>query len=860
MRTLKKALSLVLVLAMVFALAVPGFAADTTKSASSYKDYSKVTNKEAVDVLTAIGVLHGNTDGTFGPEGNFTRAEAAVLLTYMLLGDKIADALPNTTCKFSDVPAWAAKYVQYCADEKIIAGYGDGKFGANDPLTAAQWALMLLKAVKAEGSDKVGGDGWALQSTKLAMQTKLATADDMTGTFNRDVAAKLALNGLFYTEKQATQTTVTKYVVLAVAGDPATTTAPSNAGELYDTYKAAVDATTGTLGKDFTVSAITMTQTNFTDSLADNVFALKKSDSVKADGFGRPATGYVQTVNGVDKTIATCAATPVATYTTTVSADELYNKLGYNATIVAASSSNVALTKVAGYLKNTSGTIAADATNNITVSNKNTAIGGAGIITEIYKTATANQYTVVQIQPTLAKVGTPVKHTATATEGAYTEYTIAGQTVKEYTSVVNATNDKNNFTSDVALTKDAYVLIYGTSTTGYTIKAATLVEGAVTGYTSKTNAWTIGGTSYPESAAAKASGLTVTAPAINSTKATYAVDTYGNVIGSVSIAAPTNYVFVLQAAVSSYLNTTTNKIESVAEATVITVDGELKTIKTDAAFDSTGVTDLDKTTAGTQTSMGLYSYTINSTNNLYQLKTESGAAVSQIKKGDVSLGGSLYANNATKYYVAQYDSTNSKYTGVVSYTGFANVPSLTPPTNVKAIDSNSDGIAEIVFVDTTVESATAANYVYFTGTYNIDAKGATVYNVIVAGKEDTMKVTNTDTLTAGLYNVDNSGEATAVTLGNPAADTALDFDSADGKYGKTLKFFSYADGIVTACATADGDYTVLKAIGAAVPVYTFKDGACTTSTAADLDATTGSLIVFARNAAHNAIDAVYIVK
>ena len=848
MRTLKKALSLVLVLAMVFALAVPGFAADTTKSASSYKDYSKVTNKEAVDVLTAIGVLHGNTDGTFGPEGNFTRAEAAVLLTYMLLGDKIADALPNTTCKFADVPAWAAKYVQYCADEKIIAGYGDGKFGANDPLTAAQWALMLLKAVKAEGSDKVGGDGWALQSTKLAMQTKLATADDMTGTFNRDVAAKLALNGLFYTEKQATQTTVTKYVVLAVAGDPATTTAPSNAGELYDTYKAAVDATTGTLGKDFTVSAITMTQTNFTDSLADNVFALKKSDSVKADGFGRPATGYVQTVNGVDKTIATCAATPVATYTTTVSADELYNKLGYNATIVAASSSNVALAKADGFLK-ANGDV--ENSTDIKVSDKATAIGGAGIITEIYKTATANEYVVVQIKPTLAKVGTPVKHAATATEGAYTSYSIAGETVKEYTSVVNATNDKSNFTSDVALTKDAYVLIYGTSSTGYTIKAATLVEGAVTGYTSKTDAWTIGGASYSKSAAAIYNSCATAISAVNSTKNTYAVDTYGNVIGSVSIVAPTNYVFVLDYAVSSYLNTTTNKIESVVEATVITVDGELKTIKTDAAFTGTTVTGL--------TAKGLYSYTINSTNDLYQLKTETGAAVSQIKKGDVSLGGSLYANNATKYYVAQKDS-NGKYTGVAAYTGFANVPSLTPPTNVKAIDSNSDGIAEIVFVDTTVESATAANYVYFTGTYNIDAKGATVYNVIVAGKEDTMKVTNTDTLTAGLYNVDNSGEATAVTLGNPAADTALDFDSADGKYGKTLKFFSYADGIVTACATADGDYTVLKAIGAAVPVYTFKDGACTTSTAADLDATTGSLIVFARNAAHNAIDAVYIVK
>ena len=841
MRTLKKALSLVLVLAMVFALAVPGFAADTTKSASSYKDYSKVTNKEAVDVLTAIGVLHGNTDGTFGPEGNFTRAEAAVLLTYMLLGDKIADALPNTTCKFSDVPAWAAKYVQYCADEKIIAGYGDGKFGANDPLTAAQWALMLLKAVKADGADKVGGNGWALQATKLAMQTKLATADDMTGTFNRDVAAKLALNGLFYTEKQATQTTVTKYVVLAVAGG----TAPTNVGTMYDSYAAAVAATTGTLGTDYTVSAVTATQTTYTDSLADNVFALKKSTSVSADGFGRPATGYEQTVNGQPKTIATCAATPVATYTGTVSADELYNKLGYNATIVAASSSNVALTKAAGYLKNTSGVIAPDATNNITVSAKSTAIGGAGIITEIYKAdnaATATvEYIAVQIQPTLAKVGTPVKHTATATEGAYTEYTIAGETVKEYTSVVNATNDKNNFTSDVALTKDAYVLIYGTSTTGYTIKAATLVEGAVTGYTSKTNAWTIGGASYPVSKAAVNGSCATAITTVNSTKATYAVDTYGNVIGSVSIAVPTNYVFVLQAAVSSYLNTTNNKVESVVEATVITVDGELKTIKTDAA-------------KAADVATGLNSYTINSTNDLYQLKTETGAAVSKIEKGNVSLGGSLYANNATKYYVAQYDSTNSKYTGVVSYTGFANVPNLTLPANVKAVDANNDGIAEVVFVDYTTATASATKFVYFTGDYNVDAKGAKEYKVIVAGKEDTMKVTNSAVVTAGLYSVNNAGLATAVTAG-----TALNIAGGnDGTYAN--QFYTYNNGILMTGATATAVTSVLAAIGADVPVYTFEKGACTTSTAADLSATTGTLVVFAVNAAHNAIDAVYIVK
>ena len=80
MRTLKKALCLVLVLAMVLTLSVSAFAVD---KAADYKDYAKVENKEAVDVLTAIGVLNGNDDGTFGPEGNFTRAQAAKMIAVM---------------------------------------------------------------------------------------------------------------------------------------------------------------------------------------------------------------------------------------------------------------------------------------------------------------------------------------------------------------------------------------------------------------------------------------------------------------------------------------------------------------------------------------------------------------------------------------------------------------------------------------------------------------------------------------------------------------------------------------------------------------------------------------------------------
>ena len=58
MKNLKKVLSLVLALAMALSLMTAAFAAD----ASDYKDYSKVTYKEAVDVMTAAGIFNGGEE------------------------------------------------------------------------------------------------------------------------------------------------------------------------------------------------------------------------------------------------------------------------------------------------------------------------------------------------------------------------------------------------------------------------------------------------------------------------------------------------------------------------------------------------------------------------------------------------------------------------------------------------------------------------------------------------------------------------------------------------------------------------------------------------------------------------------
>ncbi len=862
MRTLKKALSLVLVLAMVFALAVPGFAADTTKKATSYKDYEKVTNTEAVDVLTAIGVLHGNTDGTFGPEGNFTRAEAAVMLTYMLLGDKIADALPNTTCKFADVPAWAAKYVQYCADEKIIAGYGDGKFGANDPLTAAQWALMLLKAVKADGADKIGGDGWALQATKLAMQTKLATADDMTGTFNRDAAAKLAFTALNYGKE--VKTTGSKYVILATASTSEAVKALCGT-KLYDSYSEAVDAAkkedaTMVVGTGFTVSVITATVTETLNSLAKDVFSLSKVDGVKADSYGRPATAWQQKdAKGVNKTIAICAKAPVATYTTTVSANELYNLLGSKAKIMKTGSQINTLTAPTGNIMKADGT---NATNDITVSSKLTGIGGNGVITEIYATDTENQYITVQIQPTLAKVTNVRNIKATATEGAYTKYTIGGTTTtdyKVYTSNVSG-DEKDTLTINGTIAKGDYVMVYGYVDGSVNYAVATpvkLVNGTVTGYTSSTKTYTIGGEKYALSAAAKATGLTATAPSgVTNTKATYAVDAYGYVIGAVDNAA-TNYIYVLNADKVSYLKD--NKVETVLEAYTIDTNGELKTIVV-SKVDSATALDAMKSALGEvgtdHTGAKLYEYTLDSDNN-YELK--SGVSdVTAITKGNaVMTGTTLKADNNTKFFVANYNAKGVA-TGVTAYTGYANVLGMTSVTGA-ALDNNSDGIADVVFVGSATEAGATTSYVYVTGDYSIGADNKTYYDVITKNGE-AQKMVLTGVNGAGLYTI-SGGTATKV-----ATKAALNVSAGtDGIYGtavnSTNKFFSFQNGLLMASAD-DNTYSYLASINGDTAVYYYVNGAVSDemTTVADLNGATGSQIVFAVNATKTAVDAVYIVK
>jgi len=190
MKNLKKVAALVIVLAM--ALSSVAFAAYTDVAEDA--GYS-----EAVEVMSALGLLKGYEDGTFGPDKTITRAEfAAVIVRALGMEDAAAGAVANTI--FSDVTSahWGAGYVQIANQQGIIAGYGDGTFGPDDEVTYEQAVKMIVCALGY--GIKFAGVENAYPSAYLSQANTSGITVGATGKIGekatRAVVAKLVYNAL----------------------------------------------------------------------------------------------------------------------------------------------------------------------------------------------------------------------------------------------------------------------------------------------------------------------------------------------------------------------------------------------------------------------------------------------------------------------------------------------------------------------------------------------------------------------------------------------------------------------------------------------------------------------------------------
>ena len=132
MRNLKRVLSLALAVVMVIGMMV------MTTGAADLNDYDEISYVEAVDVMSALGILEGDENSNFNPTDILTREQAAKIICYMLMGPANAELLNGTAYAFDDVEAdrWSAPFISYCSNLGIIAGYD----GYIDPAGALIYA------------------------------------------------------------------------------------------------------------------------------------------------------------------------------------------------------------------------------------------------------------------------------------------------------------------------------------------------------------------------------------------------------------------------------------------------------------------------------------------------------------------------------------------------------------------------------------------------------------------------------------------------------------------------------------------------------------------------------------------------
>lgn len=199
MRNLKRVLSLVLALVMAMSLMVVGTSAAFKDEADFSAEY--VT---AAEVLTNLNVLWGYEDGSFQPKGDITRAEVAALIYRAVTGD-VTDAQKDVysamTNDFSDVKdgQWFAGYVNFCANAKFVAGYGDGTFGPNDKVTGYQTLAMILRAIGYDHNGEFIGADWEIRTAAIAQDIGLldnVKSEQLGQPASRELVAELIFQAM----------------------------------------------------------------------------------------------------------------------------------------------------------------------------------------------------------------------------------------------------------------------------------------------------------------------------------------------------------------------------------------------------------------------------------------------------------------------------------------------------------------------------------------------------------------------------------------------------------------------------------------------------------------------------------------
>ena len=765
---MKKLLALVLALVMSMSL--------VTISNAAYSDKADIDLKEAVDVLSAVGVFEGS-DGKFDPKANLTREQAAKLVAYLQLSQKSADALVGGN-KFTDVAAnrWAAGYVDYCATTGVVAGVGNGQFNPTGSLTALQFGKMLLVCLGYDATtENLTGADWQINTSKLMASAKLLKGLDSVkanDVITREQAAQMMLNAI----KAPTVEYDTKGSTITIGG---TVIGIGGSKATYVTATVAEDKSVTNIGKT------KLTNSNaYTVELGEKLFSNLKLNS-DTDAFERPVT--VWTLKA--EKIGSYANTPDLTYTAEVKLGTIYSDLGTSKKLVYSNDDvDVAHGEENVFAYYADGTINASLGKGDIAKGNDQKVGGNGVLIEVYYDDVANTAKVVEINTYGGEVTSARAKTASKD---------ANVTV----TPLNAGKGGNYETEDFKV-DDIVAYNYSTKTGDAGVKnvaAAEKVTGELTGYTAGKSV-VVGGTTYKFNKAASID-TSALAGAIDN-DVTLALDKYGYVLNVNTDATSTNYAVVLKYQDKGAFDD--------AKAELLFTDGTTKTVELKDNVDKKGAT------TGTDVEKGaIVSYTITNKGK-YDLKVLENATTAQnvtlTAKGSsaIEIGSVRTANGKTIFLVAtKSGNSDTVYT---SYTGIANVPTIKVDDTAAATVNayvKSGSAATVVYIDATGANANVVsstkNVVFVKGSSttgaSYDTKKGTfyTYDAIVNGEITTIdsadKITSYALYTSmatdenGVVKLSADGSVFSGTGTDKAANDAIGLNGAYYSYSKDCQVF-----------------------------------------------------------------------
>ena len=745
---MKKFLSLVLALVMTMSLVT------VSAGAKGFTDSSKINYKEAVDVMSAVKVIDGYSEGDFRPSNTLTRGAAAKIICNLILGPTTASALVADTAPYSDVPTTNtfAGYIAYCAKEGIISGYADGTFRPANTLSGYAFMKMLLGALGYDATTEgYTGPNWSINVAKRALHIELD--DGLNGEFNgtkavnREEACLYAFNTL-----KATMVEYENNNSVTVNG--ITFTNKSTAKEVTTGNKSGLPASIAD-----------------TDTLqfAEKYFPDLKG-TTESDDYGRPATTW----KVKSKEVGTYANTPDLTYTDEVKGKAIYADLGKG---------KIAHGDITLYVNGLDKTTDLDSKFELT-KDCSKKVGGKGTLTEVYfqEAKNANEddsVIIVEIETYLAQATSDYDKDD---EELSIEFKASGAPSVDTTLSLDDLSNLADFEDE------DYVLVTiaaedeKKADTQYveSIVKAEKVTATVTSYTVDDSV-TAGGTKYSYNATFEPDNK-------YNIKDEYDLylDTYGNVIYTDGVSADDDVVYVSEAVKDGKL--TSSKVI----ASALFLDGSYKEITLNKAPDGKKYKDKVDGDGNLSFDAGWYNFKEKSDGS-YDLKKALDSEEPTTSEGDkitakdsIKVAG-IRATSKTQFIVTKALDESGK-----AYTGIKNVPAIT---------NSSSADDDMAFVSIVMDG----NYAKYVLISKGDAKdkstaksGDLVYILESAPTDETV---NEDEDTIYTYDAIVNGKVTSVDINSDADVVSANGEVAIGLYEDVV----YTDKVITDMTKAVAD-------------------------------------------------------